>query len=74
MMNPVPSPQPIASTSHSLRLFRPTPDGPALVRWRINGHHAYLIFWTLDEWERLSDRPTDAQFVPNGFWCALRIE
>jgi hypothetical protein len=45
-----------------------------IARWRINGHRALIFIWTVDEWERLADRPTDAQYYPCGVWCALRME
>jgi hypothetical protein len=43
-------------------------------RWRINGHGATIIVWTADEWERLKEHPPDAQFIPCGIWCALRVD
>ena len=43
-------------------------------RWRINGHPARLLIWSTEEWEKLEERPADAQFHPFGVWCALRIE
>jgi hypothetical protein len=45
-----------------------------VARWRINGFAAIVIVWTKEEWSRLTDRPTDAQSLPGGQWCALRIE
>ncbi len=42
--------------------------------WRINGYRASLLIWTIDEWERLEERPADAQYHPSGVWCALRME
>ena len=42
--------------------------------WRINGHPTRLLIWSVEEWERLPERPTDAQYHPYGFWCALRLE
>jgi hypothetical protein len=42
--------------------------------WRINGHPARLLIWSVEEWERLPERPPDAQYHPYGFWCALRLE
>ncbi|MDG3005143.1 hypothetical protein [Paludisphaera mucosa] len=41
--------------------------------WRINGHPARLLIWSLEEWEHLEVRPIDAQFHPFGVWCALRL-
>jgi hypothetical protein len=59
-----------------LRLHRGNPnrvDSPG-VCWRINGHRARLLVWTVDEWERLAIRPLDAQYHPSGVWCALRLD
>ena len=42
--------------------------------WRINGHPATLFVWTVEQWERLQERPADAQYSPCGIWCALRID
>jgi hypothetical protein len=43
-------------------------------QWRINGFPATIIIWTEEEWERLVERPPDAQYFPCGVWCALRME
>ena len=45
-----------------------------VARWRINGYKAEVIVWTAEEWGLLSDRPSDAQPLPSGMWCALRWE
>jgi hypothetical protein len=45
----------------------------AAAGWRINGHPARLLIWSLEEWEGLDIRPIDAQFHPFGVWCALRL-
>lgn len=42
--------------------------------WRINGFGATLMVWTAEAWERLAERPTDAQYVDCGIWCALRMD
>src|SRR4051794_18896156 len=52
-----------------LRLFRPLPKVVASDRWRINGHPARLLIWSIEEWESLEDPPTDAQLHPFGVWC-----
>ena len=57
-----------------LHLYDPRSRSPGSDCWRINGHPARLLIWTTEEWERLEQRPTDAQFHPFGVWCALRIE
>jgi hypothetical protein len=49
-------------------------NAPASVRWRINGHPARLLIWSNEEFERLAERPADAQKHPIGFWCALRLD
>jgi hypothetical protein len=46
---------------------------PNIARWRINGYPAMIIVWTAEEWERLTDRPDDAQYYSCGIWCALRM-
>jgi hypothetical protein len=57
-----------------LRLFEPSLHVASSDRWRIDGHPARLLIWSIEEWESLEQRPTDAQFHPFGVWCALRIE
>ncbi len=57
-----------------LRLFKPQSQRPGSARWRINGHPVRLLIWSSDEWERLEERPADAQLHPHGVWCALRVE
>jgi hypothetical protein len=44
------------------------------VLWRINGFRARLVIWSLQEWEQLDVRPSDAQYHPSGVWCALRMD
>ena len=60
-------------TRPRLNLFGIGPEGRNSTRWLINGHRATLFVWTSEEWERLPDRPPDAQFAPSGIWCALRM-
>jgi hypothetical protein len=57
-----------------IRLHDPKLSTPKLARWRINGHRTCLLIWSADEWDRLTERPPDAQYHPFGFWCALRVE
>ena len=64
----------IATPRDKLRLHLPSADLASSVRWLINGFPATIIFWTPEEWSRLTERPNDAQQYPNGIWCALRIE
>jgi hypothetical protein len=55
-------------------LFRPPSHDLNVARWRINGQRVTILIWTADEWERLPDRPPDAQYYPCGVWCALRVD
>jgi hypothetical protein len=55
-------------------LYNPPVPEQNVARWRINGYAASIVIWTHDEWERLSERPTDAQYYPCGVWCALRMD
>jgi hypothetical protein len=57
-----------------LRLYDPRSGSSGSDCWKINGHPARLLIWTTEEWERLEQRPADAQFHPFGVWCALRVE
>jgi len=57
-----------------LKLHQPPERQPNTNRWRINGHGATITIWTAEEWDRLKDRPTDAQYYPCGIWCALRLD
>ncbi len=45
-----------------------------VAHWRINGYRAAVIVWTAEEWGVLTERPSDAQPLPSGMWCALRWE
>ncbi len=58
----------------TLKLHLPTAELANSARWLINGFPATIFVWTAEEWARLSVRPHDAQQVPNGTWCALRID
>ncbi len=57
-----------------LHVFRDEQPATPTLRWRINGFPATLLIWSVEEWERLKERPADAQFHPLGLWCALRCE
>jgi hypothetical protein len=57
-----------------LSLFTPPNSEANIASWSINGYPATIIIWTAEEWERLPERPTDAQRYPCGVWCALRME
>lgn len=63
------SPGPSRATLH-----RPATPERNVAHWRINGHPATIFIWTAEEWERLEERPSDAQYYPCGIWCALRID
>jgi hypothetical protein len=56
------------------QLYNPPFPEQNVARWRINGYAASIVIWTRDEWERLPERPTDAQYYPCGVWCALRMD
>ncbi len=58
----------------SLIPFSPSFSERNAGHWRINGYPATILIWTVDEWERLDVRPSDAQYYPCGIWCALRVE
>jgi hypothetical protein len=57
-----------------MSLYNPQDSQVNVSRWRINGYRAAILIWTAEEWERLKDRPPDAQRYPCGVWCALRME
>src|SRR4051812_37981282 len=65
---------PAAPSRPTLSLYRPEPGESNVSRWRINGHAARIVIWTSEEFDRLTDRPTDARFNACGVWCALRID
>ena len=72
-MNPVSQVHPTVTTRIPLGLFRPPASETNAARWRINGYCATIVIWTSEEWERLPERPADAQYYPCGVWCALRL-
>lgn len=57
-----------------LDLYLPPPPDAGVAYWRINGHRAVVLVWTAEEFDRLPERPRDAQYYPCGVWCALRLE
>jgi hypothetical protein len=57
-----------------LGLYSPPAAESNAARWRINGYRATIVIWTAEEWNDLTERPTDAQSFPSGIWCALRID
>lgn len=63
-----------ATQQAALHVYDPRSRSLGSDCWRINGHPARLLIWTTEEWERLEQRPADAQFHPFGVWCALRVE
>lgn len=73
-MNHAAQVQNIAMKRNGLSLYSPPEVETNIARWRINGYPASIIIWTKDEWEKLTDRPSDAQLYPCGVWCALRLE
>jgi hypothetical protein len=73
-MNRAAQVQNIAMTRAAVALYDPPSQEANVGRWRINGYRAAIIIWTVEEWEKLSERPLDAQFYPSGVWCALRME
>ncbi len=42
--------------------------------WRINGFPATITVWTSAAWKHLTERPPDAQYLPCGLWCTLRMD
>ena len=63
-----------SSKRSTLKLHLPTEEIANSARWLINGFPATILVWTAEEWSRLTERPQDAQQIPNGMWCALRID
>jgi hypothetical protein len=57
-----------------LGLYAPPTSETNTARWRINGYPARIVIWTAEEWEKLSERPADAQYYSCGVWCALRVD
>lgn len=64
----------LAMQRSGLGLYQPPDVQANTAHWRINGYRAAIVIWTAEEWERLTDRPTDARYFPCGVWCALRVE
>lgn len=64
----------IVAQRNRLKVHRPDGQGGNSVRWLINGFPATILVWTAEEWAMLAVRPADAQQVPNGTWCALRMD
>jgi hypothetical protein len=73
-MNRAAQVQNLAMTRAAVALYDPPLLEANVARWRINGYRAAIIIWTVEEWEKLSERPADAQLYPSGVWCALRME
>jgi hypothetical protein len=63
-----------AAKRSEVGLYHPSRGEANVARWRINGHRASILIWTVEEWERLAERPKDAQYYECGVWCALRLE
>jgi hypothetical protein len=64
-----------SSEQHArIRVYQPAAHDAQSAFWRINGFRARLVIWTIEQWDSLEARPTDAQYHPSGFWCALRVE
>jgi hypothetical protein len=72
-MNRASSPPPFTIQPGIGLYVSPVPEAN-VARWRINGYPAKIIIWTVEEWEKLTERPDDAQYYPCGVWCALRME
>ncbi len=64
----------LTTPATDLRLYVDRGPDSRVAFWRINGYRASLLIWTIDEWEKLEVRPTDAQYHPSGVWCALRMD
>lgn len=64
----------IAMKRSRLQLHRPAVDLPCSARWLVNGYPATILIWTAEEWDRMTDRPEDAQPFANGTWCVLRMD
>lgn len=68
-----PSAGPSISGSSPLHLYSPGGEELHVAHWRINGHPIRVVVWTSEQWEGLEQRPSDAQYVGCGVWCALRL-
>ena len=64
----------VATKRSRIRIHLPAEEVASSTRWLINGFPATILFWTADEWSRLTDRPEHAQQSPNGIWCVLKID
>ncbi len=73
-MNHSKPPDPTSIQTPFLRYFSAEAHDPTSLRWRINGYPARLLIWSWEEWEKLPERPADAQLHPLGLWCALRLD
>ncbi len=62
-----------SQSTSELSAFDPSGPERNVAYWKINGFPARIVVWTIAEWERLEERPTDAQYFPCGIWCALRV-
>jgi hypothetical protein len=63
-----------AASGARLGLYAPPASETNTARWRINGYPARIVIWTAEEWEKLGERPSDAQYYACGVWCALRVD
>ena len=73
-MNTVARIEPRPTGRAHLNLFNPSASECHAARWLINGYQARIVIWTAEEYEQLSERPTDARYYPCGVWCALRVD
>lgn len=73
-MKPAAQVQYVGEDRVTLGVYKPRTPESNVARWRVNGYRAAIHVWTAEEWEKLADRPTDAQYYPCGIWCALRFE
>ena len=73
-MTPAPHPSQFALSRIAIGIYNPPTSESSVAHWRINGYRASILIWTNEEWDRMTDRPGDAQFYPCGVWCALRLE
>ncbi len=58
---------------HELRIYQPNAEEWNVAHWSINGFPTRVVIWTSEEWSRLKTRPRDAQYLPCGLWCAIRV-
>jgi len=73
-MNPAIQAQYAGEDRVTMGVYQPCTSEANVARWRVNGYRATICIWTAEEWEKMTDRPTDAQYYPCGIWCALRFE